>query len=49
MEVSGDVHDSLPSESSGQPSMDTDGDASARRVYYMVHPSVDMEGSSSVP
>lgn len=50
IEIRGDVQDSLPEsmeESSGQPSMDSqDGNF---RVYYMVHPSVDTEGSSSVP
>ncbi|OCH88332.1 MCM-domain-containing protein [Obba rivulosa] len=50
IEVRGDVQESLPpsmDESSGQASADTqDGNA---RVYYIVHPSVDTEGSSSVP
>ncbi|TCD69216.1 MCM DNA helicase complex subunit mcm6 [Steccherinum ochraceum] len=48
LELKGDVHDSLPSmdESSGQPSADSQ-DA-ATRVYYMVHPAVDVETSSSM-
>ncbi|PCH40837.1 mis5 protein [Wolfiporia cocos MD-104 SS10] len=50
IEIKGDVQESLPEsmeESSEQPSYDIqDGDV---RVYYMVHPSVDTEGSSSVP
>lgn len=34
-------------ESSGQPStQDVDGNV---RMYYMIHPSVDTEGSSSLP
>ncbi|KAI0941350.1 hypothetical protein AcV7_002950 [Taiwanofungus camphoratus] len=49
IEIKGDVQDSLPTsmeESSGQPSFDTqDGNV---RVYYMVHPSVDTESSSSI-
>ncbi|KAH8096726.1 MCM-domain-containing protein [Cristinia sonorae] len=47
IEVKGDVHDSLPSmdESSGQPSLDLSDPST--RVYYMVHPSVDVEASSS--
>ncbi|CCL98589.1 uncharacterized protein FIBRA_00590 [Fibroporia radiculosa] len=50
IEIKGDVQESLPAsmdESSGQPSFD--GPESNIRVYYMVHPSVDTEGSSSVP
>ncbi|KAH9947165.1 MCM-domain-containing protein [Amylocystis lapponica] len=50
IEVRGDVQDSLPAsmeETSGQPSFDAqDGNV---RVYYMVHPSVDTEESSSAP
>lgn len=48
IEVKGDVQESLPSidESSGQPSFDTQD--SNVRVYYMVHPSVDTDQSSSV-
>lgn len=50
IEIKGDVQESLPpsmDESSGQVSGDSqDGIV---RVYYMVHPSVDTEGSSSVP
>ncbi|KAJ3526484.1 hypothetical protein NM688_g8256 [Phlebia brevispora] len=50
IEIRGNVQDSLPSmdESSGQPSTDT-GDGNNVRVYYMVHPSVDTETSSSLP
>ncbi|GBE79886.1 DNA replication licensing factor mcm6 [Sparassis crispa] len=50
IEIKGDVQDSLPlsaDESSGQPSFD--GQGGNVRVYYMVHPSVDTEESSSVP
>ncbi|TFY64490.1 hypothetical protein EVJ58_g2595 [Rhodofomes roseus] len=50
IEIKGDVQDSLPEsmeESSAQPSFD--GQGGDVRVYYMVHPSVDTEGSSSVP
>ncbi|KZT05647.1 MCM-domain-containing protein [Laetiporus sulphureus 93-53] len=48
IEIRGDVQDSLPRSmaSSGQPSTDDQGDNV--RVYYMVHPSVDTEGSSPV-
>ena len=50
IEIRGDVQDSLPpsmEESSGQQTVDSqEGNV---RVYYMVHPSVDTEGSSSVP
>ena len=49
LEVRGDVQESLPpsvDESSGNQTLDSQtGD---HRVYYMVHPSVDTEGSSSV-
>ena len=49
IEIRGDVQESLPSmdESGGQSSaMDTqDGEV---RVYYMVHPSVDTDVSSSL-
>ncbi|KAF7792871.1 hypothetical protein EIP86_003972 [Pleurotus ostreatoroseus] len=50
IEIRGDVQESLPSmdESSGQPSTDPAGEGSTR-VYYMVHPSVDTEASSSLP
>ena len=49
MEIRGDVQESLPSmdESSGQPSSLTEQDGEAR-VYYMVHPSVDTDNSSSL-
>jgi DNA replication licensing factor MCM6 len=47
--VRGDVQESLPSadENSAQSSGIQDGENV--RVYYMVHPSVDTEGSSSAP
>ncbi|KAI0700584.1 MCM-domain-containing protein [Cytidiella melzeri] len=50
IEVRGDVQESLPSmdESSGQSSA-LDSQDGAVRVYYMVHPSVDTEASSSLP
>ncbi|KAH9938006.1 MCM-domain-containing protein [Fomitopsis serialis] len=50
IEIKGDVQESLPEsmeESSTQPSFDVQG--GDVRVYYMVHPSVDTESSSSVP
>jgi len=50
IEVRGDVQESLPpstEENSAQSSGVQDGENI--RVYYMVHPSVDTEGSSSVP
>ena len=50
IEIRGDVQESLPTsmdESSAHASADIhDGTV---RVYYMVHPSVDLEGSSSMP
>ena len=51
IEIKGDVQNSLlpesMEESSAQPSADSQG--GDVRVYYMVHPSVDTEGSSSMP
>ena len=50
IEVRGDVQESLPpstEDNSAQSSGVQDGETI--RVYYMVHPSVDTEGSSSVP
>ncbi|KAI0727346.1 MCM-domain-containing protein [Fomitopsis betulina] len=50
IEIKGDVQESLPEsmeESSTQPSFD--GQGGDVRVYYMVHPSVDADGSSSMP
>ncbi|KAI0775375.1 MCM2/3/5 family-domain-containing protein [Irpex lacteus] len=50
LEIKGDVQESLPSmdESSGQPSSIPTQDGVEARVYYMVHPSVDTENSSSL-
>ncbi|EEB93033.1 hypothetical protein MPER_08370 [Moniliophthora perniciosa FA553] len=46
MEVRGDVHDSLPDESSENVESSAQ-DGENVKVYYMVHPAVDTEGSSS--
>ncbi len=46
MEVKGDVQESLLSSETQESSAPVEGENV--RVYYMVHPSVDLEGSSSL-
>lgn len=50
IEVRGDVQESLPPSTEGESAESSGAQMGENaRLYYMVHPSVDTEGSSSMP